>query len=97
MSGDMIFRSAPDIEWRQPPPWGPLPTAAEVEAHVAHGAHWMSRRSDGALMLFVLRAQSWGVTVRLSGGVVEREVFPDDSAAQWRPVDADGVAVERAR
>jgi len=95
VSGDMIFRSAPDIEWSQPPPWGPLPSAAEVEAHIARGGRWLSLNDDGTLMLFVLHAHSWGVTLRLSGGVVEREPFDVDRDTRWRPIDGDGMPVAR--
>jgi len=75
--------------------WGPLPSVAEVEAHIARGGRWLSLNDDGTLMLFVLHAHSWGVTLRLSGGVVEREPFDVDRDTRWRPIDGDGMPVAR--
>ena len=88
------------------PPWGPLPTAAEVEAHVARsaparprsGAPWARKHGDtsGEGVSIVYLAVNYGrVQFRAPTGGVWYAVNAHDRAAMWRPVDADGVAVER--
>ena len=86
-------------------PWGPLPSAAEVTAHVARctpanpswGALW-ERCDDrlGVPVVSVVRLATLGDHVMAHRGREEWSVVHDgDASAQWRAVDADGVAVER--
>lgn len=95
------------------PAWGPLPTAAEVTAHVARcaparasdGAPWARRCADtsGAVVSIVYLSARCGAVAALTGGVMIRQPrsgvwYPldhHDRAAQWRPVDGDGMPVER--
>ena len=99
----MIFRSAPDIEWRQPPAWGPLPTAAEVTAHVARcaparasdGAPW-ARRDAGGVGIVYVRVADGLIETRDGGAMRWLPADTFDVAAQWRPVDGDGMPVERS-
>ena len=105
--GDIVIRSAPDVT-RAAPAWGPLPTAAEVEAHVARyaparasgGAPWAFRcvdtSGDGVAIVY-LRTEGCAILWRESFGGVWRPMIGVHRAARWRPVDADGVPVERAR
>ena len=90
------------------PPWGPLPTAAEVEAHVARcaparrnsGAPWARKHGDSSgegVSIVYLAVIGDRVQFRAPTGGVWYAMTDRDRAAQWRPVDADGVAVERAR
>ena len=93
---------------RAAPAWGPLPTAAEVEAHVARsaparprsGAPWAFRcvdtSGDGVAIVY-LRTEGCAILWRESFGGVWRPMIGVHRAARWRPVDADGVPVERAR
>lgn len=87
--------------------WGPLPSVAEVEAHVARsaparasdGAPWARKHSDssgeGVSIVYLLCSESGLVWWRAPTGGVAFTCNNHDRAAQWRPVDADGVAVER--
>ena len=88
------------------PPWGPLPTAAEVEAHVARcaparrnsGAPWARKHGDSSgegVSIVYLAVIGDRVQFRAPTGGVWYAMTDRDRAAQWRPVDADGVAVER--
>jgi hypothetical protein len=90
------------------PPWGTLPTAAEVEAHVARsaparprsGAPWARRYADSSgdgVAIVYLRTEGCAILWRESFGGVWRPMLAIHRASQWRPVDDDGVAVERAR
>ena len=90
------------------PAWGPLPTAAEVEAHVARcaparrnsGAPWARKHGDSSgegVSIVYLAVIGDRVQFRAPTGGVWYAMTDRDRAAQWRPVDADGVAVERAR
>ena len=90
------------------PPWGPLPTAAEVEAHVARcaparrnsGAPWARKHGDSSgegVSIVYLAVIGDRVQFRAPTGGVWYAMTDRDRAAQWRPVDADGVAVERAQ
>jgi len=90
------------------PPWGPLPSAAEVEAHVARcaparrnsGAPWARKHGDSSgegVSIVYLAVIGDRVQFRAPTGGVWYAMTDRDRAAQWRPVDADGVAVERAR
>lgn len=88
------------------PSWGPLPTAAEVEAHVARssparasdGAPWAYRCADSSgdyVAIIYLRAEEGEVTSCEPGHAVWYRLRAWHRKSQWRPVDADGVAVER--
>ncbi len=90
------------------PAWGPLPSAAEVEAHVARcaparrnsGAPWARKHGDSSgegVSIVYLAVIGDRVQFRAPTGGVWYAMTDRDRAAQWRPVDADGVAVERAR
>ena len=99
---------APGQPSRTTPARGPLPTAAEVEAHVARyaparasgGAPWAFRcvdtSGDGVAIVY-LRTEGCAILWRESFGGVWRPMLAIHRASQWRPVDADGVPVERAR
>lgn len=99
---------APGQSSRTTPAWGPLPTAAEVEAHVARyaparrnsGAPWARKHGDSSgegVSIVYLAVISDRVQFRTPTGGVWYTVNVHDRAAAWRPVDADGVPVERAR
>ncbi len=93
--------------------WGPLPSAAEIEAHVTRsaparasdGAPWARKHSDssGAVVSIVYLSARCGAVAALTGGVMIRQPrsgvwYPldhHDRAAQWRPVDGDGMPAER--
>ena len=90
------------------PAWGPLPTAAEVEAHVARcaparrnsGAPWARKHGDSSgegVSIVYLAVIGDRVQFRAPTGGVWYTVNVHDRAAAWRPVDADGVPVERAQ
>jgi hypothetical protein len=82
--------------------WGPLPSAAEVEAHVTRssparasdGAPWARRDADGVSIVYVRAADG---LIETRDGSAMRWLPADafDVAAQWRPVDGDGMPVER--
>ena len=99
---------APGQPSRTTPAWGPLPTAAEVEAHVARsaparrnsGAPWARKHGDSSgegVSIVYLAVIGDRVQFRAPTGGVWYAMTDRDRAAQWRSVDADGVAVERAR
>ena len=88
------------------PAWGPLPTAAEVTAHVARcaparasdGAPWARRCADTSgdgVAIVYLRTEGCAILWREAFGGVWRPMLARHRASRWRPVDADGVAVER--
>lgn len=90
------------------PSWGPLPTAAEVEAHVARssparasdGAPWAYRCADSSgdyVAVIYLRAEEGEVTSCEPGHAVWYRLRAWHRKSQWRPVDGDGMPVERAR
>lgn len=92
----MTVNDAPSLAW------GPLPSAAEVEAHVTRsaparasdGAPWARRDADGVGIVYVRVAD--GLIETRDGGAMRwlpADTF--DVAAQWRPVDGDGMPVER--
>lgn len=98
---------APGQPSRTTPAWGPLPTAAEVEAHVARsaparrnsGAPWARKHGDSSgegVSIVYLAVIGDRVQFRAPTGGVWYAMTDRDRAAQWRPVDADGVAVERS-
>lgn len=88
--------------------WGPLPTAAEVTAHVARyaparasdGAPWAFRcvdtPGDGVAIVY-LRTEGCAILWREPFGGVWRPMLAIHRASKWRPVDADGAPVERVR
>ena len=97
---------APGQPSRTTPAWGPLPTAAEVDAHVARssparasdGAPWAYRCADSSgdyVAIIYLRAEEGEVTSCEPGHAVWYRLRAWHRKSQWRPVDADGVAVER--
>ena len=86
--------------------WGPLPSAAEVEAHVTRsaparasdGAPWAHRCADSSgdgVAIVDLRTEGCAILGREAFGGVWRPMLARHRTSQWRPVDADGVAVER--
>ncbi len=83
--------------------WGPLPSAAEVEAHVTRssparasdGAPWARRDADGVSIVYV-RAADGLIETRDGGAMRWLPADTFDVAAQWRPVDGDGMPVERS-
>lgn len=88
------------------PAWGTLPSAAEVTAHVARsaparasdGAPWAHRCADTSgdgVAIVYLRTEVCAILWREAFGGVWRPMLARHRASQWRPVDADGVAVER--
>lgn len=90
------------------PSWGPLPTAAEVEAHVARssparasdGAPWAYRCADSSgdyVAIIYLRTEKDEVTSCEPGHAVWYRLRAWHRKSQWRPVDGDGMPVERAR
>ena len=90
------------------PTWGPLPTAAEVTAHVAHcaparphsGAPWARKHGDSSgdgVSIVYLRADAERLWWRTPTGGIWYVFNDRDARGQWRPVDGDGMPVERAR
>jgi len=88
------------------PAWGPLPTAAEVTAHVARcaparasdGAPWAFRCVDSSgdyVAIVYLRAQGDVVMQREPRGGVWYLLRAWHRDAQWRPVDGEGMPVGR--
>ena len=88
------------------PSWGPLPTAAEVEAHVAHcaparphsGAPWARKHGDSSgdgVSIVYLRADAERLWWRTPTGGIWYVFNDRDARGQWRPVDGDGMPVER--
>ena len=88
------------------PAWGTLPSAAEVTAHVARcapawasdGAPWAYRCVDTSgdyVAIVYLRTQGDVVMQREPGGGVWYLLRAWHRDSTWRPVDADGVAVDR--
>ena len=96
----MTVNDAPSLAW------GPLPSAVEVEAHVTHsaparasdGAPWAHRCADTSgdgVAIVYLRTEGCAILWREAFGGVWRPMLARHRTSQWRPVDADGVAVER--
>jgi hypothetical protein len=90
------------------PAWGPLPTAAEVDAHVARssparasdGAPWAYRCADSSgdyVAIIYLRTEKDEVTSCEPGHAVWYRLRAWHRKSQWRPVDGDGMPVERVR
>ena len=88
------------------PTWGPLPTAAEVTAHVAHcaparphsGAPWARKHGDSSgdgVSIVYLRADAERLWWRTPTGGIWYVFNDRDARGQWRPVDGDGMPVER--
>jgi len=88
--------------------WGPIPTAAEVDAHVARcaparlrsGAPWARKHGDSSgvgVSIVYLAVIGDRVQFRNPTGGVWYALNDHDRRAQWRPVDGDGMPVERAR
>ena len=93
---------------RATPAWGPLPTATEVDAHVAHiaparprrGAPWVRKHGDSSgdgVSIVYLAVIYDRVQWRTPTGGEWHALNEHDRRAQWRPVDGDGMPVERAR
>ena len=86
--------------------WGPLPSAAEVEAHVTRsapartsdGAPWAFRSVDSSgdyVAILYLRADRGKITSREPGHAVWYLLRAWHRQSQWRPVDGDGMPVVR--
>ena len=86
--------------------WGPLPSAAEVEAHVTRsaparasdGAPWAFRSVDSSgdyVAILYLRADRGNITSREPGHAVWYLLRAWHRQSQWRPVDGDGMPVVR--
>jgi hypothetical protein len=99
---------APGQPSRTTPAWGPLPTAAEVDAHVARssparasdGAPWAYRCADSSgdyVAIIYLRTEKDEVTSCEPGHAVWYRLRAWHRKSQWRPVDGDGMPVERVR
>ena len=89
------------------PAWGPIPSAAEVTAHVtcsaparaSDGAPWAFRSVDSSgdyVAIIYLRAEGAKVTSREPGHAVWYLLRAWHRQSQWRPVDGDGMPVERS-
>ena len=86
--------------------WGPLPSAAEVTAHVtcsaparaSDGAPWAFRSVDSSgdyVAIIYLRAEGGKITSREPGHAVWYLLRAWHRQSQWRPVDGDGMPVVR--